>query len=173
MAITARWNVLLDVTQTGNNDFSGDRFATTIKAIQSLTDGTTASQADIFFADERTVSSNSNDDIDLAGSLSDAFGTTVAAAEMVALMIVNAPISGSANTTDLTIGAAASNPWEGVLGGTDPTIGPLKPGAVLFLGAGDAAGLGAVTAGSADVLRVANSTGAAATYQIAFLARSA
>lgn len=173
MAVSGSWNVRLDVTQTGANDFGGDRFKTTIQKAVTIADGTAAGQADIFWADQRTVNSASNDDIDLSGSLSDAFGSTVTAAEIVAVLIINEAIDGTANTTDLTIGAAGSNPWEGVLGGTTPTIGPLKPGAVLFIGASNAAGIGAVTGGSADVLRVANSAGASATYQIAVLARSA
>ena len=59
----------------------------------SLTDGTGANNGDILFMDQRTVATGANDDIDLAGSLSDAFGTTVAAAELVALFIINAPRS--------------------------------------------------------------------------------
>ena len=42
-----------------------------------------------------------------------------------------------------------------------------------MLAAGDAAGLGAVTAGTGDILRIANSSGATAKFQIAILARSA
>lgn len=173
MAVTATWDIRLDVNQTGGNDFAGDRFKTTIRKLQTLTDGTSANQADIFWADERTVNASTNDDIDLAGALSDTFGTTVAAAEIVALLIIHEAIDGTANTSDLTIGNAGSNPWEGVLDGTSPTIGPIKPGGVVFIGSPNAAGIGAVTGGSADVLRVANGSGASATYQIAVLARTA
>ena len=93
------------------------------------------------------------------------------AAELVALFIINAPISGTANTTDLTIGAG-SNPFIGFLGAAH-TVGPIKPGGMFMIGAGDAAGIGAVTAGTGDILRVANSAGATANYQIGIVARSA
>lgn len=173
MAINAEMLVKLTAAQGGGNDFGGPSFRPRVEHSLSFVDGTDAGEADILFVDERTVATASNDDIDLAGALADALGATVAAAELVGLVIINAPISGAANTTALTIGAAETNPAEGFLGGTDPTIGPIQPGGFVAIGAGHASGLGAVAAGSADVLRVANASGASATYQIAVLARSA
>jgi len=172
MTVTAEIFARLKATQRGGNDFGGPAFTPEMEAVLQLTDGTTANKADILFMDERTVSASSNDDIDLAGVLSDAFGATITAAELVAVFIINAPRSGSANTSDLTIGAG-TNPFVGFLGGTAPTIGPLKPGAQFLIAAGDAAGIGTVTAATADILRIANGAGASATYQIAILARSA
>lgn len=170
MAIAATLTVRLSATQTGPNDFT-DKFTPLIEKIQKITDGTTTNKADILFCDERSISTGANDDIDLAGSLTDAFGVTITAAEIVAILVINAPISGSANSTDLTIGAGA-NPFIGFLGATD-TIGPIKPGGFFMLGAGHASGIGAVTAGTGDILRIANSSGATVTYQIAILARTA
>ena len=170
MTLQATLTVSLKATQTGPNDFA-DKFTPLLSKVQKLTDGTTANKADLLFCDERTVSSASNDDIDLSGSLTDAFGVTITAAEIVAILIINGPISGAANTTDLTIGAG-SNPFIGFLGATD-TIGPIKPGGFFMLGAGDADGIGAVVADTGDILRIANSSGASATYQIAIVARSA
>lgn len=172
MALTATLVAQIRATQTGANDFGGPNFTPEVSKIIALANGTSAGQADILWCDQRTVASASNDDLDLSGSLTDAFGATVAAAELVALIVINEPSSGAANTTDLTIGVG-SNPVTGFLGGTNPTIGPIKPGAFVFLGSSGAAGLGAVTAGTGDILRIANSSGASATYQIAILARSA
>lgn len=171
MTLTATITAKISASLAGDNAYA-DKFTPTIEKIQKLIDGTTANKADLIYADERTIASSSNDDVDLAGSLSDAFGTTITAAEIVAVLIINGPISGTANTTDLTIGGG-SNPFLGFLGGTTPTIGPIKPGGVFMISAGDAAGVGTVTAGTADILRVANSSGASATYQIAIIARSA
>lgn len=172
MAVTASYTVKIDATQTETNAFGDSRDDRLIRLAQSLTDGTGANQADLMYVSERTVADGANDDIDLAGSLSDAFGATITAAEIVAIMVVNKQQDGTANTTDLTIGGA-SNAFEGFLGGTSPTVGPIKPGGVFFIGAGDAAGIGAVSGGSTDELRIANSAGAANTYQIGILARSA
>lgn len=171
MAVTATLRAALDFTQTGSNDYT-DRLKDVMSKTQSIADGTSANQADLLFVDQRTVASASNDDIDLAGVLSDFNGTTITFAELVALIVINGPKTGSANTTDLTIGAG-SNPFLGFLGGTTPTVGPIKPGGTFFLFAGDAAGIGTVTAGTGDILRIANSSGASATYQIGILGRSA
>lgn len=162
----------IKAAQTGPNDFGGPAFNLDMGAVLATTLGVAAGQADILFADQRTVASATNDDIDLAGALANAFGQTITAAELVAILIINAPISGAANTTNLTIGAG-SNPFIGFLGGTSPTIGPIRPGGFVLLGCGDAAGLGAVVAGTGDILRIANSSGAPASYQIAIVARTA
>ena len=170
MTLQATLTAKIVASQTGDNAFA-DKFTPAIEKVQSLTDGTTANKADLMYVDERTVASATNDDIDLSGSLTDAFGVTITAAEIVAVLIINGPISGAANTTDLTIGAG-TNPFIGFLGAGD-TIGPIKPAGMFMIGAGDADGVGAVTAGTGDILRIANSSGASATYQIAIIARSA
>ncbi len=124
MALIADILAKITATQTGPNDFGADKFRPQVQAALALTDGTGANQANILFADQRTVASASNDDIDLVGVLTDAFGATITAAELVAILIINVPISGPANTTSLTIGGG-SNPVAGFLGGTTPTIGPM------------------------------------------------
>ena len=112
MALTATIVAALTAKQTGANDFAGDKFTPDMRQTISLTDGTSANQGDLLFLDQRAVATAANDDIDLSGVLADAFGATITAAELVALFIINAPISGTANTTDLTIGAG-SNPFIG------------------------------------------------------------
>jgi len=171
-------NAQMSVAMTINDEGTAALDATptwkaTVEAALALVAGTGAGQFDLAYAAERAVADGANDDIDLSGSLTDAFGDTITAAEIVALMVVNRPkdLSDTVNTTDLTIGAG-TNPWIGVLGATH-TIGPIKPGGVVFIGASDAAGIGAVTGGTGDILRIANSAGAICNYQIAILARSA
>ncbi len=172
MTLSAELLARVTAKQTGANDFGGPKFEPVMEQRIALTDGTDANQADILFADQRTVASGANDDIDLAGALADAYGATIDAAEIVAIFLINAPRSGAANTTALTIGGG-SNPFVGFLGGTTPTVGPIQPGNFVMIGGGHASGLGAVAGGSADVLRVSNASGAAATYQIMIFARSA
>lgn len=170
MTLQAIFTAKISAVQTGPNSFA-DRFSPIVEKIQKLADGTTENKADLLYAAERTVASASNDDIDLSGVLTDAFGVTISAAEIVAVLIINKPVTGAANTTDLTIGAG-TNPFIGFLGATD-TVGPIKPEGLFMVAAGDAAGVGAVVAGTGDILRVANSSGASASYQIAVIARSA
>lgn len=175
MSLAAEILVRLKARQKGGNDYgSGGIFEPTIEEILQFADGTGVNQADIAFFDERSINASSNDDLDLAGALSSAFGATIAAAELVALLVVNKPKdpAASPNVSDLTIGVG-TNPVTGFLGGTNPTIGPIKPGGFVFLGSPHASGLGAVSGGSADVLRIANGSGGTAKVQVGILARSA
>ncbi len=172
MPLETTLKVSLSAKQTGANDFGAPLFTPTVAALIELATGTLANQADLVFADERTVASASNDDLDLAGVLANALGGTLAFVEIVAIMVVNKPKSGVANTTNLTIGAG-TNPFLGFLGGTTPTLGPIRPGGVFLLASPADVGIGTVTAGTADILRIANSAGAPATYQIIIIGRSA
>jgi hypothetical protein len=141
---------------------------------QVFGDGITAGNFNLGYMAERTVASASNDDIDLAGVLASALGTSFAGAELVLIALLNKPrlSTDALNTTNLTIGAG-TNPFVGFLGGTTPTLGPIRPGGLFLLGGPDAAGIGTITAGTGDILRVANSSGASCKYQIALLARTA
>lgn len=175
MAKNAQLTVGLTVNDEADAIFSNaPKWRGVMEFAMSLGEGTGVGQFDLAYVAERTVADEADDDIDLAGSLVDAFGATITAAEIVMIAVINRPkASGAdANTTDLVVGGG-SNPFVGHVGGTAPTIGPIKPGGIFVMGAGDAAGIGAVTASTADILRVSNGSGAANTYQIAILARSA
>lgn len=153
---------------TGSNDLGGPVYAPELKKQLAFESGTTANKADMIWGDERTVASATNDDIDLVGALSDAFGSTFSPAEIVGLAIV----ASANNATTLTIGVAGTNPWVAPWAASGDGI-KVQPGGVFVLMAPDASGIGAVSGGSADVLRVANGSGASATYKILVIARSA
>jgi hypothetical protein len=172
MPLKVNFDLLLEVTETTFRT-TGQAEATDVvrHAIEMLT-GTAAGQADLAYVADRTVAGGANDDIDLAGILPRPLGGVLTAAEVVMIIIINKPSSGPANTTNLTLGGG-TNPVVGYLGGTTPTIGPIRPNGGRVLFETDVAGLAAVVAGTGDILRVANSAGAAATYQIAIIARSA
>jgi len=172
MPLTATLRIQLDAIFRGDSGFGGPKYTPQLLKVLNIDDGTGANEADLFWCRPRTVASGANDDIDVYGALTDEFGATINAAEIVGLIVLNEPVSGAANTTNLTIGNA-SNPFEGFLGGTSPTIGPIPPGGFFCIGAGHASGIGSVSAGSTDEIRVANSAGASNTYQLALLARSA
>lgn len=172
MLVSATLTASLSARQTGASDFdAGGEFTPKIEGLLQLVNGTLANQADILFVDERNVADGGNDDIDLAGVLADAFGSTVNAVELVGMIIVNAPRpggpnAGTPNTTAITVGGA-TNPVPGI---SSPA---LDPGGFMLLGAGSANGIAAIGAGASDELRVANAAGAAANYQIGLIARSA
>jgi hypothetical protein len=127
--------------------------------------GTGPGRVDIEYVDDRTLATNTSENLDLSGVLIDAFGQVIAAANIKAIEISAA----AGNTTNLTVGAAASNTFVGPFNdATDALV--LKPGAraVIF----DPAGW-TVTAGTGDILKVTNAAGASATYRIKLLGASA
>ena len=169
-------NIGFSISEAGGSPVFGQsqQWQANLDFVQSFVNGTIAGAADLSYLAERTIAASSNDDIDLAGVLLTGLGQTITLAKLKTLFILNRPrdASEAANVSDLTIGGA-TNPFLGFLSGTAPKIGPIKPGGFLLLGAADLAGIGAVTAATADMLRVANGSGGTAKYVIGMIGSSA
>jgi hypothetical protein len=142
---------------------------------QTFSDGVGANQFNRLYLSERTVSSGANDDIDLNGVLTEALGTVISALEIVGIVLFNRPRdpAGTPNTTNLTFGGGSNVATGGFLGGTTPTVGPIRPGRFFAMMNPDTSGMGAVVAGTGDILRVTNGAGASNTYTIGLLLRNA
>lgn len=137
--------------QAARSDFTYDR---TI----DLANGTGADQANQVWSDTRTLTSGSNETLDLNASLTNAAGESVTFTKVKAIFIRNK------GTTALTIGGAASNGFISWVGGATHTL-EVKPGGVFLLTAPDATGL-AAAAGTADQLKITNAAGASCDYDI-------
>lgn len=134
----------------------------------ALSTGTGAGQADKIFADTRTITASSNDDLDLAGVLVDALGAIITFARVKALIVRAA----ASNVNTLVIGGGASNPVTTILGGTTPTL-TIRPGGVLALIATEATAY-VVTAATADILRFTNGgAGSSVQYDVVIIGASA
>jgi hypothetical protein len=135
----------------------------------SLLTGTAAGQADRVFSDRRTLAASGTEDLDLAGTLLDAYGAAITFARIKGLIIAAA----AGNANNVVVGAAASAPWTTLLGATHTIT--LRPGAFVAVGTGTADATGyAVTATTADLLKVANSgAGTSVTYDIHIIGASA
>lgn len=130
-----------------------------------LANGTGAGAADIAFSDHRTLTSGSSENLDMTGALTDAFGTTIAAVKVKAIEVH----ADAANTTNLIVGAAASNTFVGPFNdATDALV--VKPNGRFVIA--DPVGW-TVTAGTGDILKVTNGSGASASYRIKIIAASA
>ncbi|MFF2522433.1 hypothetical protein [Streptomyces liangshanensis] len=130
--------------------------------------GTGAGLADKLFSDHRTLAASATEDLDLAGVLLDALGTAITFARVKGLLISAA----ATNTNNVVVGAASSNPWATFLNSTGTVT--LRPGATLglFAGAADPTTY-AVTAGTGDLLKVANSgAGTPVSYDIVIIGAS-
>jgi hypothetical protein len=156
-----------ELTQT--LDLGTGKAAQSLSRSMSLSSGTGAGKADRIFSDRRTLAASATEDLDLAGVLLDAFGAAITFARIKGLIIAAA----AGNSNNVVVGAAASNPWATLLGATHTLT--LRPGAFVAVGTGVADATGyAVTAGTGDLLKVANSgAGTSVTYDVHIIGASA
>lgn len=155
-------------TQTRSIDLQTGRAPLSFQQGYSLANGTGANQADLLWTDRRTINASSNDDLDLAGTFTDVFGQAVVFVRVKAILIV----ADSGNTNNVVIGNAAATQFLGPFGAAAHTLA-VKPGDSFFASALGAIGW-PVAAGSADLLRIANSgAGTAVNYNIGILGCSA
>lgn len=121
-------------------------------ALLAFSDGAGANQADRVFHDTRTIAASGNEDLDLAGSLTDVYGQTITFARIKGVII----IASSGNTNNVNVSRPASNGVPLFLAASDGLA--VKPGGFFAWGSPDASGV-AVTAGTGDLLNIANSGG--------------
>ena len=163
MTLTSTLRVDLVATQTNALDLVTPTVPLSYKNIYDWANGTGADQADAIFTDTRTLAASTAEDIDLNAALTDALGASFVLTKLKMLIIKAA----AANTNDVVIGGAATNTFT--LAGlfVDPTDKiNIKPGGMFVWVAPNAAAI-AVAAGSADTLKIANSSsGSSVTYDI-------
>lgn len=133
-----------------------------------LSNGTGANSADLMFHDTRTVNASSSEDLDLAGVLANPLtGATMTFVELRAVQIKAA----STNTNNVRVTRPASNGVPLFLAAGDGI--DIPPGGV-FMWACPADGKVTVTAGTGDLLTVANSSsGTSVTYDVTIIGTSA
>jgi len=132
---------------------------------QSFANGVGANQANVIWFDTRTLAVSTTEDLDFAGGgLVDALGAAVAPAKIRAVIITSA----SANTQNITLfGDVNSVP----LLSTAATTITLQPGGMYVFSAPATAGV-AVTAGTGDIIQVANGAGTSVTYSVVVIGTS-
>lgn len=164
--VAATLSLKLDVKERGSNDlgtpslpFGIDKTIEINPAALSALD-----QANTLFADKRTLASGATENLDMTGALTDAFGASILNAEVTMLYFENPRV----NTTNITVFGAASNGFNAGLTGTTPKV-TLMPGEWIIMASRNGWG---VTAGTGDLILVANSAGASADYIVVALGRT-
>lgn len=117
----------------------------TLAVSNAFANGTGADQANMVWSDERTLADDGTENIDLAGGLTDAFGTSITFTGIKAILIHNQ--SGDAG---LEITPAVSNGFLGPFADASDQI-TVPAGGQLLITNPSAAGW-AVTAGTGDLL---------------------
>lgn len=170
MALESVLTAQATATYTSALDLGTGTFPLDYRARITLATGTGAGQADLLFSDTRTISASGNDDLDLAGSLTNAFGASLTFARVKGLIVSAA----AANSNNVLVGGDATNTFLTWVE-SEPDAVVLRPGATLalFTGSADATGY-AVTASTGDLLRIRNAAGGSSvTYSIVIIGASA
>jgi hypothetical protein len=127
---------------------------------QLFSNGTGANQASQQFYDSRTLSASATENLDLAGSLTNAFGQTITFTKVKAIAVK----ASSGNTNDVQVQRASSNGVPIFMAASDGV--QLTPGAFFVMAFPNANGV-AVTGGTGDLLTITNSAGGSSvTYEI-------
>lgn len=128
--------------------------------------GVTSGNADMMWHDTRTLTASATEDLDFAGSLTNAFGVTQTFARIKAILVAAA----AANTNNVNVIRPAANGVPLFLAASDGI--PVLPGG-MHLWVAPAAGV-IVTAGTGDLLTFTNSgAGTPVTYSIIVIGASA
>lgn len=169
MTLTSTLSLSATGSQSNTIDLGSSAAKRSISASVALTSGTGAGQADLLFADTRTLAASATEDLDLAGALADAFGTAQVFARVKALVVQ----ADSGNTNNVQVTRPSSNGWPVFMAAGDGVA--LRPGETLALISGAADAIGhVVTAATGDLLTITNSAGTTGvTYSIAVFGCSA
>lgn len=171
MAVQQNGSLLLNLISQLMNplNLSTPADALAIQKVLTYPTGTAAGQADLRWASGgRSIALSSSENLDLAGSLTDPFGNVITFADIRLVYIYAAPT----NVNNVVLGNAASNGWQGWFGALTHTEA-VRPGGISLHAAIDTTAW-PVTAGTGDILKVANSgAGTAVVYDILVLGSSA
>ncbi len=172
MAQTFSGNIKFALAGTfnGDNDLSTVTQAFNYTKNYNITNGTGADQANMIWADQRSISASSSETLDLYGGLTNSFGTTINFTSLKGIIIV----ASSSNVNNVLVGGNAAGALAGLftLSG-DAAIEDVQmvipPGGMLALVNSNANGY-AITNTTADILQIANSSsGSSVVYDIILL----
>jgi hypothetical protein len=137
-----------------------------LQRVIRMPSGTAVGQADRCWQGRHTLAASGSENLDLAGGLTDEFGNVLTFVKVKGIYVRAA----DANVNDVIIGGAASNGFLGPFGAAAHTIA-VAPGIMQPLTTKIGWG---VTAGTADILKVANGgAGTSVTYDIVIIGTSA
>lgn len=150
-------------TNAATSGLTSPSEALALSASWSPTNGSATNQAQKVWVSQRTLTASSTENLDLAGVLTDSFGTTLTFATVKAIYVKAA----AGNTNNVVVGGAGSNTFVGVFSDATDKIAVKPGGAFMWFAPGTGA---TVTAGTGDILLVANSAGSTSvTYDIAII----
>jgi hypothetical protein len=132
--------------------------------------GTVAGVCDLKYNAQLVIAGAGNTTFDLTALTDTVFGGAINLVR-VKLFFFELPISVTPQASSITVGAAASNPWLGWLGGTAPTF-LVNKGMLVYVGF-DPGAVGFITSGTSKVVKILNNDGTnSATVNVGFIGNS-
>jgi hypothetical protein len=168
MALTSSLALTVRATLTGTHDLGTPSAPHILSLEDSLATGTGADQADQVWGDERSLNATTGEDLDLAGSLTNALGTTVTFARIKGIII---HVTTTTAGYTLQVGGASSNQFINWVANSSDIVN-VRGGGVFMLWAPDATAY-VVTAGTGDLLKIYNPNAGAITYKIMLIGATA
>ncbi|HMJ85539.1 MAG TPA: hypothetical protein VK504_20295 [Vicinamibacterales bacterium] len=167
MPVTADITLSITGQQTSVLDLGTAAFPFALTATSRFTSGTGASQLDRVFADTRTLAPSATEDLDLAGTLLDAFGAAITFVKLKGLFIRSA----AANLNSINVSRPAGA--TGVPIFLAISDGIVIPPGYTFAWFGTGTGI-TVTPSTADLITIANAAGTnSVTYDVVIVGVSA
>lgn len=164
MSQSAAIAVAISIQQSSSGDINSALNTISQDLTTSLLNGVAANQASQAFSDERTLAASTAEELDLAGTLSDVFGSSITFTKIKAIAV----FADAGNGDNIEVGGSASNGFNSWVGASGDKIN-VPPGGMFLLTAPDLAGF-AVTGGTGDLLTINNAdSGASGTYKIVLI----
>ena len=168
MALTTNVSLEVIARLTGAGDLGNASAPLDYSKLIAMGDGTGLNQADVLWHDQRTLGSGANEDLDLAGSLTDLLGNAITVVDLK-LVLFHVPTAGAG---PITVSRPASNGVP-LFGAASDSVKVMGGGAFLWVNP-DATDVVTVTAGTGDLINVLNDDGAASvTYDVIIAGTSA
>ncbi len=162
MAETLSANVKISVnaTLTGSSDLGTRDYTLGYGKTLNFVNGTGANQANQIWTDTREIAASSSENLDLSGVLVSPLGTTLVFTKIKAIIIY----AYDTNTNNVVVGGD-TNALINWVGNANDLVN-IRPGGFICLTAPDSTAYG-VTAGTGDILKIANSSsGSVVDYDI-------
>ena len=162
-SLTSQVQLLVKADLTDTSGLVEARAPLVMQRILTLASGDAANEASVVWSDSRTIVASGSETLDFAGGgLTDPFGAAVEPAKIRAIVVSAA----AGNQNDVVIGNDVNH--VPILSDATTTV-TIQPGGIFVLTAPALAGV-AVTAGTGDIIAVANSgAGSSVDYSIVVL----
>jgi hypothetical protein len=162
-SVTGNVKITANFALAGTVDLGSTAYQVNESYLHTFTNGTGAGAINNIWTDTRTLAASTTEDLDLAGGVANAFGSTLTFTKIKGIIIHAA----STNTNNVVVGGD-SNGLIGWVGAANDLIN-VRPGGTFCIIEPNAAGY-AVTAGTGDILQIANSSsGSSVVYDIIIL----